>query len=186
MTSFSSWGVFKTVGILLVLAVFAVSMAVFVISQQMATRSIEIRGVAADYGQLAATPVLRERLSYFPQAAKNIEYWCRPHNTGINGSFDIGESDFVEWARAMGWQLRELGPIELPHVQVTHPDGSEELLDRPDKCYVYKHQLFKGSGALRENYELVYDRTRRRAYFEDMNGHSGPPTQGGEGDATPL
>lgn len=165
-------------GVVLALAVLGFGVLLLAISQQMSTHNAEARGLAADYNQLAATPVIGERLGYFPRAAKNIEYWCRPHWNGINGSFDIGEKDYLDWAHTMGWQSKELRPTQLePCIQVMHADGSDEYLDFPEKCYFYKHQAFKKPGQLCQDFKIMYDRSKKRAYFADSDGRTGPPSR---------
>jgi hypothetical protein len=159
------------------LAVGGLGVLALAISQQMSTHNAEVRGVAADYNQLAATPVIGERIGYFPRHAKNIEYWCRPYWNGINGSFDIGETEYLDWAHTMGWQPRELRPTELgPSIRVMHSDGTDEYVERPKDCYFYKYQTFEKPAQLSRDFQIVYDRTKQRAYFADSDGRTGPPS----------
>jgi len=149
----------------------------FSISKQMATHNIEARGFAADYNELATKPVIQERLDYFPRAAKNIEYWCRPYSNGLNGSFDISEAAFLEWVSAMGWQLRELHPTELgPSIRVMHPDGSDEYVQRPKNGCFYVHQTFERPGQLSRDFQILFDKIRNRVYFSDSDGRTGLPS----------
>jgi hypothetical protein len=159
------------------LAVFGIVVLAVARSRQMSLQNVEVRGFAADYIQLAATPVIGERVVYFPRLARNIEYWCRPYARGINGSFDIEEKDFLDWANTFGWQLRKLRPTELePTILLMHRNGSQEYLDRPEDCYFYQCQTFKKPFHQSRDFEIVYDKTKKRVYFDDTDGRTGPPS----------
>jgi hypothetical protein len=176
MSSSLKRGFLMRISVVVALAVAGFSVLHLAIRQRMSVHNVELRGLAQDYRQLAVTPVIGKRISYFPRAAKNIEYWCRPYSNGINGSFDIGENDFLDWAHSMGWQPKELRPTQLePTFQVMHADGSEESLDFPKRCYFFKHQVVEKSGQFRRDFRMMYDRTRKRAYFTDSPGRRGPP-----------
>jgi hypothetical protein len=137
-------------------------------------RSVRVCGRLQPTGNHAG---IGERIDYFPRLAKNIEYWCRPYWSGINGSFDIGEQEYLDWTYTMGWKPRELGPAELgPSILVMHNDGSEEYIERSKLCYVYKYQTFKKPGQLSRDFQILYDRTRKYAYFADSDGRAGPPS----------
>lgn len=179
MSSSPKRGVFLSTGIVLALIIVA-SVTVFLgISRQIAARNVEVRGQAADYDQLASTPVIGERIGYFPRAARNIEYWCRPFWTGINGSFDIGEDNFLDWAHTMGWHPRQLQPTELgPTIELMHVDSSREYIEVPKACLFYAHQTFDQSGNFSRDYQVIYDRARKRASFTDSGHFAGPPSGG--------
>jgi hypothetical protein len=171
-------GVLVKSAIVVVLPLLAFVSIVLAISQQMSSHNVEVRGVAIDYEELGRTPVMNRRMRYFPQVAKNIEYWCRPYWNGINGSFDIGETDFLDWAYTMGWEPRVLTPTDLePSIRIMHADGSDEYIQRPKNCFFYKYQSFKKPNVLCRYFQIVYDRTRGRAYFADWDGHAGPPVE---------
>ncbi len=170
----------RTPLIVMAIALVVAACLPWLISQQAAARSKEVRGSASDYGHLAATPVIRERIAYFPHAAKNIEYWCRPYWNGICASFDIEEADFVDWALGMRWRLEELRPgVVHPLILLRRADGSDEYLAPVKNGYFLQYQVLeKGGRHLGRDFTIVYDKTTKRAYFTDSDGRTGPPAGG--------
>lgn len=158
-------------------SILALSVVAAGISIQMSARNTEVRGKAANYKRLATTPVIGERKAYFPKSATNIEYWCRPYWDGINGSFDISENEYLDWTRTMNWQAKDVRSTDVPPViRIMRSDGLDEYIHPKPSWTVYTYQTFDKTGYILRDFNIIYDKTEKRAYFTDSDGRSGPPS----------
>ena len=134
------------------------------------------RGIGESYGQARGLHIVQ---IYIPPQAKKINYNWMYGN--FQASFEISESDFIEWAQRKGWQLQEIRHLDrnghgvLVNIPLSDPydpvpitiktnANSHIILRRTVNIisgYFYENNSIKG---LSERF--IYDKDKGVGYFQ--------------------
>jgi len=124
-----------------------------------------IHGQAKSHEELTRFSGIHRRLGYFPQAATNIVFWYRESNRPIlYGEFDMTESQFLDWAATMHWNIKEISSSESVTIDCIPSEygGTDSV------------SIHSGYSFATEYFRMGYDRTQGRVFFQDVSFSSEP------------
>ena len=128
-----------------------------------------IMGSVSEYKDLESIRGFSRYRNLLPRAARNIEYFAGVRRGYLSTSFEIGETEFLEWTRKQGWSVKpvdELNGVDI-YMHKIGGDYPVHILDG----YYYKEQVIKkeyivvGKKRIMGETEVAFDRRLSKAYF---------------------